>query len=1032
MYWVRFVIWLFSPVALFGQLSTASLSGTVADEQAAAVADAKVTLRDRAKGYSRESKTEAGGGFQFVQIPAGSYVLLVEKPGFAAAEFPALALNANSQLSLQVRLRIAAREEKLTISAEAPLVSESPAVATVVDQKFIENQPLNGRSFQTLINLSPGVVLAHSGLVTQGQFSVNGQRTGSNYFTVDGVGANFGLPAATTPYEGASGGVPSFSAQGGSSALASVDSVQEFTIQTSTYAPEFGRQPGGQVAIVTRSGTNSVHGSAFEYLRNDKLDANSWFGNANGIKRPALRQNDFGGTFGGPVRIPKLYDGRNKTFFFLSYEGLRLIQPVISVPSRVPSVAAREQATGLLKSLLEAYPLPVAPPITATPNETPYVAGFSNPSTLNATSVRIDHSFSPRYTVFGRYHYAPSESSERGRFATPSFVATLPNRTETFTAGATMLLTPRLTNDLRLNYSRSYAAQIYRQDTFGGAKLLAPELVLPSFADPATSLFYLTIGGNDENTISPGTFSANTQNQFNLVETANWTIRAHSLKFGVDYRRLAPSIGGRLYTKVLTIPTITQLVTGIAPSAEIRQADTFLEPRYQNFSAFFQDAWRVTPRLTLTYGLRWEVNPAPDDANGNLALTVRGLANPATATLAPRGSRLYETRYANFAPRIGIAYQPFRNRGTVIRAGFGQFFDLGSSFTGTALTPGNYPFSRSTFFTNTAITNPALNGTAGPANLNPPYPRLFAYAEDYELPYTWQYSLAVEQPFGAANAVSASYVGAAGRRLGRLESLRPQYLQNPSFTRIDYVNNEGDSDYNSLQLQFKRRMSRRLQALLSYTWSHSLDTASDESINNLQVSANRLSPASDRGPSAFDIRHAFTGSASYELPFGFAMDTVVRARTASPVLVVTGRDSVGLGLTNVARPDLVPGQPLYLDSDRFAGGRQFNPAAFDAATPLAQGRQGTLGRNVLRGFGLSQVDLSVRRRFRIYESFGLDLRVDAFNILNQANFANPAGVMTSGNFGRSTQLLSTGLGGLNPLFQVGGPRSLQLSLRVTF
>lgn len=1032
MTWLRLVPLFAFPAALWGQLSTASLSGTVADEQGGYISGATVKLQDRARGFERSFLSEANGAFHFAQIPAGSYVFRIEKSGFAAVEFPALVLNANDQRTLRVRLRVAVREEKLTISSEVPLVSESPAVATVVDQKFIENQPLNGRSFQTLINLSPGVVLAPSGLVTQGQFSVNGQRTGSNYFTVDGVGANFGLPAATTPYEGASGGVPSFSAQGGSSALASVDSVQEFTIQTSTYAPEYGRQPGGQVAIVTRSGTNAVHGSAFEYLRNDKFDANSWFGNANNIKRPALRQNDFGGTFSGPVLLPKLYDGRNKTFFFFSYEGLRLIQPVISVPSRVPSIAAREQATGLLKSLLEAYPLPVAPPIAGTPNETPYIAGFSNPSTLNATSLRVDHAFSPKYTVFGRYHYAPSETRERGRFATPSFVATLPNRTRTFTAGATMLLSPTLTNDLRMNYSQSYAAQIYRQDTFGGAKLLAPELVFPSFADPATSLFYLTIGGNDENTISPGTFSANTQNQINIVETANWTVRSHSFKFGFDYRRLAPSIGGRLYSKILTIPTITQLVTGIAPSAEIRQADTFLEPRYQNFSAFFQDAWRISPRLTVTYGLRWEVNPAPDDANGNLALTVRGLNNPSTATLAPRGTRLYETRYANFAPRIGVAYQPFRNRGTVLRAGFGQFFDLGSSFTGTALTPGNYPFSRSTFFTNTPITNPALNGTAGPANLNPPYPRLFAYAEDYELPYTWQYSFAVEQPFGAANSVSASYVGAAGRRLGRLESLRPQYLQNPSFTRIDYVNNEGYSDYNSLQLQFKRRMSQRLQSLLSYTWSHSIDTASDESINNLQVSANRLSPASDRGPSSFDIRHAFTGSASYELPYRFALDTIVRARTASPVLVVTGRDSVGLGLTNVARPDLVPGQPLYLESEAFAGGRRFNPAAFDAATPLAQGRQGTLGRNVLRGFGLSQVDLSLRRHFRLHESFGLEFRADAFNVLNQANFANPTGVMTSGNFGRSTQILSTGLGGLNPLFQVGGPRSLQLSLRMTF
>ena len=281
--------------------------------------------------------TGAGGTFVFSQLAPGSYELVVEQTGFATANFTGIVINAGDTRSLRLQLEVASRNEAVVVTGEAPLVRESPAVATAVDRAFIENQPLNGRTFQTLISLSPGVVLAPSTLPDSGQFSVNGQRTGTNYFTVDGVGANFGLPFSTTPYEGAGGGTPSFSSQGSTSALASVDAVQEFTIQTSTYAPEYGRQPGAQVAIVTRSGTNLFHGSAFNYLRNDKLDANSWFGNFNGLKRPALRQNDFGFTAGGPVAIPKLYDGRNRTFFFLSYEGLRLRQPVVSVPSRVPS-----------------------------------------------------------------------------------------------------------------------------------------------------------------------------------------------------------------------------------------------------------------------------------------------------------------------------------------------------------------------------------------------------------------------------------------------------------------------------------------------------------------------------------------------------------------------------------------------------------------------------------------------------------------------------------------------------------------------
>jgi hypothetical protein len=801
------------------------------------------------------------------------------------------------------------------------------------------------------------------------------------------------------------------------------------------------------VAIVTRSGTNSLHGSAYDYLRNDKLDANSWFGNYNSLARPALRQNDFGFTLGGPVRIPGMYNGRNRTFFFASYEGLRLVQPVISAPVRVPSLAARERATGLLKNILEAYPLPIAAPIAGTPDETPYVAGFSNPSNLDATSIRVDHAAGTRLTFFGRYNYAPSESRERARYATPSFVAVLPAKTEMVTAGATMLFSPSLTNDLRLNWSRAQASQRYVQDTFGGAKILPLSLLVPSFADPDTSLYYLSIGGNDENTISPGTFSHNTQRQFNLVNTLSWNRGAHSFKFGFDYRRLAPSFGGRFFSNTLSVASITQLATGIVPTGTTSQIERFLEPRYHNLSAFAQDAWRIGPRLTLTFGLRWEVNPAPSGEASSLPLAVKGLADPSTATLAPAGTRLYETTYANFAPRIGAAWQPFGDRGTVIRAGFGSFYDLGHAFAGTALSPTNYPFSRSRTVSNRPIADPIFLTEVGPLNLNPPYPRLFSFYDGFKLPYTLQYSFAVEQPFGNANSLALSYVGAAGRRLARVESLRSQTLKNPSFTRIDAVSNGASSNYNSLQAQFKRRMTRGLQALLAYTWSKSLDTASDESINNLYAPAARLDPASDRGPSAFDVRHAFSGSASYEIPSpfahpaaravfgGFALDSVVRFRSALPVTIATGRDPLGLGLTNVARPDLVPGVPLYLYSDTLPGGRRINPAAFDGATPLAQARQGTLGRGTLRGFGLSQIDLSIRRRFSLGERASLDFRADAFNLFNTPNFANPIGVMTSSNFGRSTQILSSGTAGAsgqNPLFVLGGPRSIQLALKVQF
>lgn len=1026
-------------MAVFAQADTASLKGIVEDGQSAVVSESTVTIIDTQRGFRRSTRTDGQGVFVFAQLPASTYELRVEREGFSVASIPGVVLNANAQRSLRVPMQVAARSEEVVVTADAPLVSLSPAVATAVDRNFIETQPLNGRSFQTLINLAPGVVLAPAGLASMGQFSVNGQRTNANYFTVDGVGANFGMPSATSPYEGAGGSIPAFSSQGGTNSLASVDAVQEFTVQTSTYAPEHGRSPGAQVAVVTRSGTNELHGSAFNYFRNDKLDANSWFGNYNGVGRPPLRQNDFGFTLGGPVFLPKLYDGRNRTFFFASYEGLRLRQPVVLTGVRVPSLEAREDATGAVKSLLEAYPLPVAPALADAPLETPYSAGFSNPSNLDATSIRIDHSLTSSITVFGRFNHAPSVTRQRARYAAASFVAVLPVDTQTTTFGSAMGFSPTVNNDLRVNWSKSLAAQDYVQDTFGGAKLLSNDILFPSFAPEGESLYYLTIGGGDENTISPGTFSRNTQRQFNIVDSLNWVKGAHSLKAGFDYRRLAPSIGGRTYSKVLTVPTITQLAAGIVPDGEIRQTDGYLEPRYHNFSAYAQDEWRVTQRLTLTYGLRWEVNPAP--ANTAL-LTVTGLSNPRSAQLAASGARLYETTYNNLAPRIGVAYQPFGNGTAVIRAGYGIFHDLGYAFAGQALSPSNFPFSRTLSVTNTYIQDPIFFSEAGSLNMNPPYPRLFAFDENYQLPYTHQYSFAVEQGIGTASALSVSYVGSAARRLARVESLRAQYMQNPLFTRIDLVSNQAYSDYNSLQAQFKRRMSRGLQALISYTWSKSLDTVSDDS--NLGAPSDRLPASLDRGPSSFDIRHQFTGSVSYEIPSpwrsgaaravfgGFAFDGFLRLRTAAPVTVTTGRDPLGLGLTNIARPDLVPGVPLYLEGDGYPGGKRFNPAAFDGETPLAEGRQGTLGRGVMRGFHFNQVDLSIRRRFRLGEQAGLDFRADAFNLFNTPNFANPTGVMTNANFGRPTQILSNGLGGQNPLFQVGGPRSIQLALRLNF
>jgi hypothetical protein len=1027
------------------QSATATLSGAVTDQTGAVVAQANVKAVNTATNVERKTTTNSEGFFTLPLLPPGNYTILCERDGFTAITKRDVILNVGDQRSLLIQLGVSGMTATVNVTDKASLANESSAVSTVVDRQFIENQPLNGRSFQALMELSPGVVLTVANVTSPGQFSVNGQRAGANYFTVDGVSANFGVSASSTLYETAGGGIPAYSAQGGVNSLASVDAVQEFAIQTSTYAPEFGRQPGAQVSVVTRSGTNELHGGVFNYFRNDALDANDYFAKANRLPKPRLRQNDFGFTLGGPVVLPGRffgplgYDGRNRTFIFASYEGLRLRQPIVSSPELVPSLAARAAGAGVIKDIFNAFPAPNGPTSSTDPNTATFIASYSNPSRLDAAAVRVDHKVGERLTLFGRYNHAPSENQARSAPGGSS-VAVLSYRTQTLTTGGTMIFSPRLSNDLRFNYSRARARTENILENFGGAVAPPDAAFFPPFASPQTGLSLIGVSGN---ILRSGLSQENTQRQINVVDNVSLAAGAHALKFGVDYRRLAPIADQGEYTRFINFTNPAQALAGNAASVLIARADIDLFPIYNNFSAFAQDTWRATPRLTLIYGLRYDINPAPSDKNGNLPLTVKELDDPGNLSLASRGARLYKTSYDDFAPRIGLAYRLSQAAGleTTLRGGFGVFYDLGYTFTGSALAPSNYPYGNTVTLTNIALTNPFVSSPAPAPNPNPPYPALFAYEEDYKSPYTLQFNLAVEQSLSRGDAITVTYVGAVGRRLGRAEViLNP----NASFTRLNVVRNAASSDYHALQAQYQRRLARGLQALASYTWSKSLDNVSEESTLNYQAPLSRYDARLDRGPSIFDARHQASGAISYDIPspFGdrigrallgdFAVDAIFRARTATPTPVLTNTDSFGFGVTTVSRPNLVPGAPLYIDDPTVAGGRRFNRAAF--ALPPA-GTQGNFGRNVLRGFPVSQFDVSLRRRFDLSERASLSLRVDAFNVFNHPIFANPEGRLNNPNFGVSTQMLGRSLAstaGLNSLYQIGGPRSLQLALKLNF
>src|SRR5436190_304453 len=381
--------------ALRAQSTNASLTGRVSDPQKALIADAKVAAISTSTNVRAETTTNGSGEYYLANLAPAVYRIEIEKPGFKKLVKPDLVLHVQDALKLDFEMTLGDVSETVTVEAGSPLVNtESATVSTVIDRTFVENLPLNGRSFQTLIALTPGVVFTATTFNDQGQFSVNGQRADANYFTVDGVSANFGVTGFGSMVQTAGGAQPALSASGGTNSLVSVDAMQEFRVQTSSFTPEFGRTPGGQISIVTRSGTSAFHGTLFEYFRNSVLDARDWFVNANGLAKPQERQNDFGGVFGGPLR-------KDRAFFFFSYEGLRLRQPSTQ-QTAVPDAAARQQAPLAIRPYLNAFPVANGPSVGT--GLAQFNASYSNPSTLNATSIRLDHTINSKLSLFGRYN----------------------------------------------------------------------------------------------------------------------------------------------------------------------------------------------------------------------------------------------------------------------------------------------------------------------------------------------------------------------------------------------------------------------------------------------------------------------------------------------------------------------------------------------------------------------------------------------------------------------------------------------------
>jgi len=1012
----------------------AELSGLITDPSGLAVAGARVVVQSADTAATRTVSTNQQGEYSVPALLPGPYNIAIEANGFKTLHQNGVVVEVDQRARLDFALTVGSNTETIAVQGSAPLLNASDAsVSTLIANQFVENLPLNGRSFSSLIDLTPGVVLSSANQYEGGQFSVNGQRPDANYFLVDGVSANLGNAGSGSLLgQGGAGQLPATSAFGGTSNLVSLDALEEFRIQTSTFAPEYGRTPGAQISVVTKSGTNAFHGAAFDYFRNDKLDANDWFANVNGLARPELRQNDFGGVLGGPIR-------KDKLFFFGSYEALRVRQPQVA-DTFVPSLVSRRNAPAAVQPLLNAFPLPNGRDLGG--GTAAFSASYSDPSTLNSSGLRIDYLPLQRVTIFARYSDAPSSLDLRAGSYAYNTISALQYRTQSLTSGSNQAIASRLTNELRFNYSRSRANNFRTLDNFGGAQPPAGSELFPPFASPQNSAFFFNAGSGL--VFSAGKAGDNLERQINLTDNVSYVIGAHQLKFGLDYRRLNSEAGPVPYQLQYAFNSLSNVLVNIVPNAQVLSRTADVQLVFSNWSLFAQDNWKATRTLTITYGLRWEYNAAPSSPNGTLPFTVTQVNNLATMTLAPPGTPLWLPQNDDFAPRLGVAWQPLPS--LVLRGGAGIFYDLGYSSVANGETA--FPYVQTKTIPKTSFPLSASQAAPPPFTTAPPAGLMAVVDPNHVLPRTYEWNVALERAFGKADVLTVTYLGAAGRKLMRRDLYN---AANPNFSgMLNVLWNGSDSSYEALQAQFRHRLAHGLQTLFSYSWAHAIDDASSDAYP-INLPANYAPLSQERASSDYDIRHTFSGAVSYSIPapgsgigktiFGnWSTDSIVYARSAPPVNVVTGLSASPLGqlatgATGGPRPNLASGVPLWIANPDVAGGREISPAAFPIPSTAVQG---DLGRNALRGFGATQVDLTLRRQFQLRERLSLQARADLFNVLNHPNFGPPTNYMSSPLFGQSTQMLGASLGsggqngGLNPLYQIGGPRSAQLALKLLF
>ena len=1010
----------------------AKLEGLVTDTSLAVVPGATVVATNTETGINRQTTTDAQGRFIFNALAPAPYDLSASLSGFKTTIRQGITLAVGADVVIDLTLEVGTVAEQVTVTGDAPLVeTRSAAVTGVVDEKVIREIPLNGRSFSNLMALQPGVIYTRAGRKTTTggtgeKMSLGGARPQQMSFLLDG--ADMMGKDGTTP-AGASGN------------MLGVDSIQEFRVSTSSFTAEYGRNAGGVVSAVTKSGTNEFHGTVFEFLRNDNLDAAQWEDNAFGSEKPEFKRNQFGFTVGGPIV-------RNKTFFFGSYEGLRDRQGITAVGA-VPTAAARMDG-GLVPEIDEAvkpylplYPLPNGQDLGGG------VARYSFPGRTRTDQddflIKLDHQLSDSDSISGRIYFDDGAVG-----ATTSNLGLVENvqdsRIQSYVVNYKKIFGASAVNDFRAVYTRTRLTV----DSLFSDRLNALEFI------PGRGFGILQAGGGISTISTGGTNPAFwAQNIFEYIDDLSLTHGAHTFKMGGILKRTRfNGFSAARFRGQFRFRTVADFLQ--ANVRDFQTSDVFASTRgLRQWLAgmYFQDEWRVRPRLTLNLGIRYEFITSPTEVAGRIANLREQFAPDVTV-----GNPYFlNPSLKNFAPRVGFAYDPTGDGKTSIRGGFGVYYDQ--------LTQLNYrvgafrvlPFQKR-FLVSTSTLPPELDRipfpNAGDYFLNQPQVthdrnvQIDLARWDPHQPYAMQYSLTLQRQLGSDLSLMLGYMGSVTRNNTRNINWNASFptaiidgqkcwsvpgspcytgsrlgRRNPNFSAVLQREHDSNSNYNSLQVQVRKRYSQGLDLNVVYQFSKTLDeiSALGGSTDFEGVTSFTMDPedrSRDYGRAAFDIRHYFTVSGTYELPSGglsgfaerafggWKLSSLFNYSSGEPFTVVNRFERSGSNTRIFGfqeRPNVAPGasnSPVSgttagcsFGSTTIAGGQElgtpnlwFDPCAFQLQTP---GLLGNVGRNTVQGPDLITMDLAVIKDFPISEAKRFEFRWEMFNMFNRPNFGNP-------------------------------------------